>query len=472
MKRILYGQISPTTFMAADEGIANTTVTIPDTALTDRETVVGDGNKEIEIAPRIEGEVEPDLNELFGSEDADSGGDPQTQEKPATEAPEKKEETPKPERNQPLPEDEEAATAPEKKEEPKTEEKKVEAAKIPADDKDLDEIQPKPGSSPKIKNDFDRLKEQTKAARAEARRIETEKTELATIKADLEKKLAEAKPITPELEAEIKELKTLRARTLKENDPEIKAQYDGKITSLDERLITTLKDFGLSEDDEKALREKGIEGIGREFWSNKLGLMEKNGFPIERGKVLAMLTERETIKDQKAQKIAEITKDAETYEAQQAEATKKKWEDFGKAVNAKATVLGKDHPWAAPVEIKPDMTPEAKAKAEKHNAEVADRTKKFVESIQKTVSLDSDTITELAFAAQHREILIADNKQLKTEIDKHSARVAELEAEIAAISRTGRVTTKSSAPDKKVVVTPGIGTSADEAFDAYFEGKP
>jgi len=123
---------------------------------------------------------------------------------------------------------------------------------------DLDKVEPPAGISPRNLVNFDRLRDVAKLHKSRVDELERTVQELKTA--------APQSVLAEEEKKELEELRNFRKIFDTENDPEFKRQFDERVSSVDEDVLTILKSNGLPEKVEQDIRAIGLGNVSPKFW--------------------------------------------------------------------------------------------------------------------------------------------------------------------------------------------------------------
>lgn len=382
----------------------------------------------------------------------------------------------------------EAKKEPEKKEpekkETKVEEKKEPEAKKPEetkpatekketptadDDKDLDQFQPKPGTGPKVRTDIENLKGLVKEERVRRREIATERD---TFKAELE--ALKGRTLTPEVETELKDLRSLRAAWMGENDPEIAKEFDAKVEKADASLYRFLEGKGLKKDIIDDIKAKGV-GAWEHWEKVETHLGEKS---LDAQKLRQLRLAYDNIEDERAAKIEEIRQDPNSFFNKKEKDDKEKAEEWGKTTASHITEhVNKHLDFFGEKKAPEGASAEVKAAVEAHNKTIGEMAERSKQLFGAAYYRDPKTIADLVMGSLRIPHLEKQIESMKTdhaaEIEEKDKRIADLEAKIAGARKAGRVTTESATVPGKEGKTAkaGVGGDAHEAFSTFFHDK-
>jgi len=274
------------------------------------------------------------------------------------------------------PEDKKEDAAPvDKKEDTAPADKKDDAA--PVDKKE--DPKPEPDELDKVELPQN-TKPKTGEAFSEVKRVAREKISLLVTKTkELEGKLSELESktkdggLTPELKAEIEELRSFRAKLDVEADPAFKT-FDAKVTEVTESIYAKLITGGATAPVIEKIKELG--GINEVNWEPIL-----KSLPDQiRRSVESKLVEVEDISERKAKAIKEAKENASKYLAQRQEQTTKQRELSTQKALAYGEKLLSETEWMKPKQVPSGATPAEKAVIEDYNKFLKDASIAVVEA--------------------------------------------------------------------------------------------
>jgi len=317
----------------------------------------------------------------------------------------------------------------------------------------IDELQPPEDISPRNVVNFDKL-------RAVAKHWQEKATKAVELEAELAKlKTGEAVP--EPLKKELEELRQFKGLFDLENDPKFQAEFNQGIDKLDDEVLAIMKRNGFSEADATALKKTGLGKVPLGWW-------EENILPnvpfIDAERIKKRLAERADLDDNRQQRLQQALTDRPAFFRQREEAFKKEYETYTSEIQRTVDALTKDVPWAQPVVVPVDGTPEQKAAAEAHNASVAQLETTFQEALWPK---SAAARAEIACAAVAATKLAGDIKILGEALRTERATAAALRKEIETIKSAGRLPGTNVKPpigDGKVLNLSSMST--DDAIEA------
>lgn len=462
------------------------------------EPTVGDDGKPPIGAPaseRVEGEKLPDFGKLGAKKGAEkpaepSGGDktPPTSSKAATakpdakagatkeaakpaETPEKPPEAAKPDAKAAAkPAEPVKGPKPGEKAAPKAEEKK-ELPEIPADDKDLDALQPKPGAPQNVIKSFNDIKAIAKAQREAAR---TYKAQLESIQTEAEELKKNVGAIPKEVEEELTGLRNLSLVLQAENDPNFKREWDGRVEAADKKAYDWLAGRGLSQ--EWIDKIKAVGGIHKSDLVTKLHAKLSTD-PRAQKQLLDLVDAREGVDNERSEAIKKLTESKDKFQEAVAKRDEEARTEFSKKIEQASIPLAAANDWILEKDIPADATEEQRKVLEAENATVKKYSETFGENVRASYGREAERIAEIALNAVKAEYLEEQNKELATERDKLAARVAALESRISKTTAAGRLAHVDTPPADtkhaaKTTVEEGkVGGDGASAIKNFFASR-
>ncbi len=417
-----------------------------------------------------EGESSPDFSQLkaTGTEKApeETGDDPETkqvvEEAKSLEKPEEKK-----------PEEVKTETKPEpeqKKEEPKKEDKPE--PKLLSDE-EIAALQTKKNVPEKIVRSFNEMKGLLGYATKTARQAAAERDQLRT---ELEQ--AKTGALTPEIKAELDQLRNFRQTWDTENTPEFQQRVEGEFKKADEAFWALLKspELGLDEEGEADVRAH-LDKNYDPAWIKQNILKPLEGDPILEDRVKRALYQRFEAADNRQKELSNIQQNREKIIAEATEKRKQhevEWVDKARAVTNKLAEKYQDS-WAAFKQAPEGATPEQKATIDTHNKQVEAKAKEFQETIAKVYGRDPEKTTQVIFESMQAQHLEGKLKEAEAELAKKSARVEELENLISKARGAGRQASVTAPPadTDNEKGGPKKLTSGDthQAFENFFANR-
>lgn len=451
---------------------------------------------------RVEGEKLPDFSALGKKKAADAppaaGGDkppekpekpaggqpdakaapskpePKAPEKPAAEKPPAKPAEPKAKPPEKPPEKPAAEKPPEKPaaEKPGDEKKLPE---IPKDDKDLDAIQAKPNVPANVAKSIADIRGIAKTERATARAYQAE---LETVRAELATAKASTGKLPPEVEQELEGLRKFNLLFQAENDPAFKKEFGAKIEAAETTIFGLLEKHGLAAKIIDEIKAAGKAAGGDiEAWPRWAELVSAFKNPIDQQEVIAAIKSRRDAIGAKQTRLAELGQSKEKFLEAYAERQNGEQMAFSKGIEQASIQLAAANDWILEQEIPANADEAQRGILEARNAEVKKRAEAFGENVRVAYSRDPEKTAEVALKAVEADYLRDVNAELTTERDKATARVAELERQLAKIKSAGRmahVESPSGKPDpaaKSTVEEGKVGGDGASAIRSFFAKK-
>lgn len=396
------------------------------------------GDKGAPVVSRSLDDEPPNFDNLGKKEDLDD-----SKKKPAAVVEPEKKET----------KEQESKESTEKKTETKNviEAKKEEAKKpieeeVPESDTDIDSLQPDPQMSQSNLANFEKvrttLKKERDGRRALASQIKTLRQELE----ETTKKVSSS--LTPEVEAELTDLRKMRQRVLRTEDPALQSEFTGRLSKVQESIVKDLKENGLgekwSEDRQKEFFEKELWENGPDFWKQTLDALA--GDPIGQERLKRSLLERQDIFKERDERIKQIEADTEGYDKQREETTKKQYEEFVSKVQEAIQPLQDKNEWAATKPVPENASEAEKKNIEAHNRAVQEEVKRFNETFMAVNNRDPKAIGETLFRAFEATHLRKQVESLTAERDAEKKRADDAEEMIAASRQAGELPRENRAP--------------------------
>lgn len=430
---------------------------------------------EIPAAPGDEAPQWEHLEKKYG------GDKPPTETIPAAPDPEvTKKDDPKPKDKAAEP----PAKAPDKPTGPPKDTKPPEATKPPADQtkppakdapkpldpdaalKEADQVQVKPNASTATKEGFEKLRGIVKESLGEVKTLRSKVTELE----------GQAGKLTPEVEAELKELREFREVWGAENDPKFNEEFNTRLTAAEDKFLKTLVEdnaLQLPQADADALKKAGFDSEeGQDMLNSILNSVQKTGNVLLYERVRNLVLDRNKVADERAAKLEELKGKQGGFLEAQTERQKAEQEEWAKGVNGKMQELFKDAQWGHYREIPADATPEAKAEAEAHNKRLKDE---VVPAIQKALGAsyarDPEQIAEHIFRSFALNEAEKERDALKADLAAAQARVAELEQTAGAVRQVSQLASRDAAPPVKPTASASSDMGAEAAIDAFLASK-
>lgn len=306
-------------------------------------------------------------------------------------------------------------------------------AKPAAAPDETDEIKLRSDASPKTRETFEQLKT-TYKARVD---VATQRAnELEARVKELEGKIATVPTVPPELEAEVKELRSFRAQFDTENDPTFKSKFDAKLEANYNDIYAKLTDHGLPAADLANL--KGLPPAERDVEIDGL-LTKLEKSPASKRFIEAKLIDNQAVLDQRKKELAEARANADTILKQKAQEPQVNLQQRVEGIGKILKPIIANLPWMHTKDIPATAGPEEKKALEAANAFALE-----TQGYLKTAVLD-DSIESRANAAIALPLAHHYKAQLDILTPKYDAVVKELNA-IKAASRTSRTAQTAAKP--------------------------
>lgn len=308
---------------------------------------------------------------------------------------------------------------------------------------DPDKITEPKGMNPKQQSNWRDLRESVKHYKTEAATV-AEKAK--KVEAELQEiKANPSKYMSPELQAEVQELRKLRVEDYTTRDPEWIKTYHAPVESSDTELLDYLKAQGMDEKTLESIKTTGIDKVPRAWWQenviNPLSTdeMEKNKFLSKLGKSFENRERLNKAMDEvKGGSTDFLKKRAEQLEIQ----AKQENETAVKIIQQTVDENTKDVEWAKERQIPADATPEQKAEIEADNKYLNETLKPiFGEVLSKWKEPSIRAQAALGICAYRRlsDVVLpkvtAENESLKQQL-------AQRDEEISKMRNIGKVSNK------------------------------
>lgn len=252
-----------------------------------------------------------------------------------------------------------------KKDEPKVEDKPV----VTPEPDELDKVELPTNTKPKTGEAFSEVK---RVAREKISLLVTKTKELEGKVSELESKTKDG-GLTPELKAELEELRGFRAKLDVEADPAFKT-FDSKAVEVEESIYTKLLAGGATAPVIEKIKSLG--GVNEVNWEPIL----KNLPDQARRYIESKLVEVEDLGEKKAKAIKEAQENAGKYLADRQQQTSKQREISTQKALAYGEKLLSETEWMKPRQIPSGATPEQKAAVEDYNKFLKDASVAVVEA--------------------------------------------------------------------------------------------
>lgn len=294
----------------------------------------------VDSLPKTDPETSSELDKLLLEATDGKGEDTGSDIPPADK---KEDAAPADEKKDPAPEDKKADPAPEDK-------------KVTPEPDELDKVELPPNAKAKSTEAFSEVK---RVAREKISLLATKTKELEAKVSELESKTKDG-GLTPELKAELDELRGFRAKLDVEADPAFKS-FDVKVTEASETIYSKLLSGGATAPVVEKIKEMG--GINAIDWEP---ILEKLPAPTRRF-IESKLVEVEDLGERKAKAIAEAKTNADKYLSERQQQTSKQREIQTQKALSYGEKLLSETEWMKPKQLPSGATPEEKAKIEDYN---------------------------------------------------------------------------------------------------------
>jgi hypothetical protein len=293
------------------------------------------------------------------------------------------------------------------------------------DSVDLDTIQPPQDISPRNLVNFNKLRDMAKHFKTQAEILPQLQQRLQ----ELERRNVQ---VPQDVAKELEELRTFRRVFDTENDPEFKKQFDGKIESLDNDVLSILMKNGLPEDTAKQIKQVGMDKISPKWWEETI--LSKLTF-VDRERVQKRLAERADTIDQRHQEIQKFQQDRESFVQREQQERVERFNKTEEEIYGHVEQLTENVPWARYQELPEGATPEQIKQIEAHNASVEELERQFVHALFPETS---QARAEVAAAAVASTKLAASVQDLSTRLTDANSRAEKFQKELEAIRAAGR----------------------------------
>lgn len=292
---------------------------------------------------------------------------------------------------------------------------------------------------------------------------------------DVEAKSKDIKPITPELEEELNELRLLRRAEDPSKDPEIQAKFLTPISKSNEQAIQILKTHGLKESVIEAITKAGgLSAIANsdqkvpsvvgkdQTWAEWVEEILLPNTPVFDRKRLERLLENSlNLKD-------EMDHEIEGYKANSEERMKAKFEKMGTEFNTGIEEVAKGlGNMAMKWEAKPGATEEEKSAIQEHNANL-DEVIKQIAHFQQNIANPKE-VGKMAALAGQSTYLFKVNAKLLTMNEQLSKTLQEREEYISKLKGSSSAARQTNAPPPGTVVEPNKMATSKTAVDEFFK---
>ncbi len=311
-------------------------------------------------------------------------------------------------------------------------------------------------ASPKTRETFDQLKtiakQREEAARSEGAEAKKQLEELTAKVAEMEKRTA-----TPEIEAELKELREFRAQYGAEQTPEFRQKFDGRVSGNYDSIYKVLTDFKLP--DAELAKLKGFTPADRDAAIE--GFLDKLP-PSSRRFIELKLADNLNASEERSKALAEIKgKAAEIVAKERTAPAEQKQQHFQETAALLKPALAR-LPWIHTKDIPANAPAEEKKALEAHNAFAAE----VQESLKFVLTNDTPQArAESAIAVPLARHLQRENAQLLQRATAAEKKLAAIES----ASRTARTARSSASPNAAPAPAARVNEDAGDALDQVFK---
>lgn len=348
---------------------------------------------------------------------------------------------------------------------------------LPKDDSDLDSLRPHPNTPKTQITNFDNLKQIAKEARALARQyasgLEATAKELEDLK---------AKPptgLTPEVEAELKDLRELRTAVMLENDPHFAGEWNSKLQSADDQLIGFLVENGLPKETADKYKEAGFDNIP---WKDVREAITKDP---QSYRILpyfdSLMAQRMGLERQRKDEIAKLRSNQPAFIERVRGSEKAAVEKWQKDMSdyARSREGMKRHEWLLLKPVPADATPEQKQAIETENKRLQDTFKVVADQLLPSLyKRDPKVMLDAAMDSMRVKDLEEQLNNLKLDyeakLEAAGIRERSLETQLQLRKQAGSITqvgdaSKPKPPEPK---DPNEGPNdAEGSLDEYLKNK-
>lgn len=324
--------------------------------------------------------------------------------------------------------------------------------------KAYDDIQLRSDASTKTKESF-----ATQRARAIEREtiIANQLAEEKKTRLELEARLTtleqgKGKP-TPEIEAELKELREFRAARDVEGRPEFKEKFDTKIEANKKSVFELFKQEGMTEAVVSQLRNLSEQKLDE--------YLEAHVYPnlsaSQRRFVDSKLFENTSLSDARAKELATAKADAEKILGEQKQLPMQRQIERDNLVANEIRPILSRLPYMHLQQVPATATPVEKQAIEASN--------KYALELQE--ALKTAIIDDSPSVAAQRAMAVPIARHLSTQLRAMTVRAEAAEAKVAAVakaSRTGRLGNASSPAGASLSPSPKVSEDSGDAFDRLF----
>lgn len=333
---------------------------------------------------------------------------------------------------------------------------------------ELGEIEPRKGSHPGTVKAVSVLKTKVKEVNTNLREA------LTSLEAEKAKtKDLESRPLPKDIEEKLKNLEHFQRTFGIEHDQEFTEQYDKKIEAIETESLDFLKSLDLSQPIEKFIKDQG--GIAQVRYSQKLikdpqnpeqTITQEQWFAreilgnmdgLQQRKVQKMIDTELDLRDERDKKVGEAKKNAQSFiESRHKAFAEQRDAWFTEADKAKQEFLVALGPAAKEMEIKPDMSAEDKAQAEKHNAQVKYVNETFPKLLEDNSPRGRAATAMSALQARYLTEYVQEIvPRLQKELEEMTAKYEKTKEFSDKVKASGRTAKQSNAPiEKKKQETP------------------
>lgn len=335
-------------------------------------------------------------------------------------------------------------------------------------DAELGEIEPRKGSHPGTVKAVAVLKTKVKEVNTSLRDtlalLETERAKTKDL---------EARPLPKDVEEKLKNLEHFQRTFGIEHDPEFTEKYDKKIEAIETESLEFLKSLDLSEPIEKFIKDQGgiaqvrysqklikdpqnpEQTITQEQWFGREILGNMDG--LQQRKVQKMIDNELDLRDERERKVGEAKKNSQAFiESKHKQFNEQRDAWFAEADKAKQEFIQALGPAAKEIEIKPDMSAEDKAQAEKHNAQVKYVNETFPKLLEDNSPRGRAATAMSALQARYLTEYVQEIvPRLQKELEEMTAKYEKTKEFSDKVKASGRTAKQSNAPiEKKKQETP------------------
>ena len=325
---------------------------------------------------------------------------------------------------------------------------------------ELDAIELPAHARPNTAEAFGRLKATAKTSLAEAQRqIDELRTQLASSPAPPKAEDL----ITPELRAEIDELRRFRETAAIKGDPAYAAKFEKPVTETRDQIFAMLTAEGASPERIETIRKNGLESVD---WEPVIGAMST---PANRARLRVLLSRHAeavvAAEDASAKGTEFLSEFAKTQSAEREAKAKAE----RASARARYTEITGTIPALAPRQVPAGASPEVRASAEQVNRFVAGQVAQVAEVLEKGGPEDYAALAAVAAAAQvyhvQNQALVNANRALGVKLADALSKLGKLSAAVP--PAPGRQTTPPTVVPKKGVESLPLGASFDDAIRAH-----